>query len=141
MAMTSFQAMAPYQLLGGDSVVRWLTDRFYDVMDSDPSVADLRALHPQDLSGSRQKLYMFLSGWLGGPPLYMEAYGHPRLRMRHLPFAIDVRMRDQWLHCMRLAMTELLCEEELKQQLLAALANTADFMRNQPETGTDRRHE
>lgn len=123
--------MTPYQLLGGEGVVRWLTDRFYDIMDSDPSVKSLRDMHPQDLAGSRQKLFMFLSGWLGGPSLYMEAFGHPRLRMRHMPFAVDEAARDQWMSCMRRAVDELVAEDWLKQKLIEAFHNTADFMRNQ----------
>ncbi|KMN36115.1 hemoglobin-like protein [Chromobacterium sp. LK1] len=125
------QAMTPYQLLGGEGVVRWLTDRFYDIMDSDPAVKPLRDMHPQDLAGSRQKLFMFLSGWLGGPSLYMEAFGHPRLRMRHMPFAVDEAARDQWMSCMRRAVDELVVEDWLKQKLIEAFHNTADFMRNQ----------
>lgn len=123
--------MTPYQLLGGEGVVRWLTDRFYDIMDSDPAVKPLRDMHPQDLAGSRQKLFMFLSGWLGGPSLYMEAFGHPRLRMRHMPFAVDEAARDQWMSCMRRAVDELVVEDGLKQKLIEAFHNTADFMRNQ----------
>ncbi|OQS50263.1 hemoglobin-like protein [Chromobacterium violaceum] len=124
------QEMTPYQLLGGEGVVRWLTDRFYDIMDSDPSVKPLRDMHPADLAGSRQKLFMFLSGWLGGPSLYMEAFGHPRLRMRHMPFAVDEDARDQWMFCMRRAVSELVVEDWLKDKLLEAFHNTADFMRN-----------
>ncbi|HJV07659.1 MAG TPA: group II truncated hemoglobin [Chromobacteriaceae bacterium] len=127
------QEMTPYQLLGGEGVVRWLVDRFYDIMDSDPSVKVLREMHPADLAGSRQKLFMFLSGWLGGPSLYMEAFGHPRLRMRHAPFPVDSSARDQWMYCMKKAVDELMVEEWLKQKLIEAFYNTADFMRNQPE--------
>ncbi|MTD32834.1 group II truncated hemoglobin [Paludibacterium denitrificans] len=127
------QEMTPYQLLGGEGVVRWLVDRFYDIMDSDPSVKALREMHPADLAGSRQKLFMFLSGWLGGPSLYMEAFGHPRLRMRHAPFPVDSSARDQWMYCMKKAVDELMVEEWLKQKLIEAFYNTADFMRNQPE--------
>ncbi|QRO32757.1 group II truncated hemoglobin [Chromobacterium violaceum] len=128
--MSEVQEMTPYQLLGGEGVVRWLTDRFYDIMDSDPSVKPLRDMHPADLAGSRQKLFMFLSGWLGGPSLYMEAFGHPRLRMRHMPFAVDEDARDQWMFCMRRAVSELVVEDWLKDKLLEAFHNTADFMRN-----------
>ena len=127
------QEMTPYQLLGGEGVVRWLVDRFYDIMDSDPSVKTLREMHPADLAGSRQKLFMFLSGWLGGPSLYMEAFGHPRLRMRHAPFPVDSSARDQWMYCMKKAVDERMVEEWLKQKLIEAFYNTADFMRNQPE--------
>ncbi|WP_199153106.1 group II truncated hemoglobin [Chromobacterium sp. ASV23] len=128
--MSEVQEMTPYQLLGGEGVVRWLTDRFYDIMDSEPAAKPLRDMHPADLSGSRQKLFMFLSGWLGGPSLYMEAFGHPRLRMRHMPFAVDEAARDQWMLCMRQAVSELVVEDWLKDKLLEAFYNTADFMRN-----------
>ncbi|CUA86685.1 MULTISPECIES: group II truncated hemoglobin [Gulbenkiania] len=124
------QAASPYELMGGAGVVRWLTDRFYDIMDTDPAVKPLRDMHPADLGESREKLFLFLSGWLGGPSLYMEKYGHPRLRMRHMPFAIDEAARDQWMACMRQAVSELMLEEEVKLQLLEAFHNTADFMRN-----------
>lgn len=125
------QEMTPFELLGGAGVVRWLTDRFYDIMDSDPAVKVLRDMHPADLAESRDKLYMFLSGWLGGPPLYMDKYGHPRLRARHMPFPVDEAARDQWMYCMKKAVAELVCEEELKHKLLEAFFGTADFMRNQ----------
>ncbi|PRP69431.1 hemoglobin-like protein [Chromobacterium amazonense] len=128
--MSEVQEMTPYQLLGGEGVVRWLADRFYDIMDSEPAAKPLRDMHPADLSGSRQKLFMFLSGWLGGPSLYMEAFGHPRLRMRHMPFAVDEAARDQWMLCMRQAVSELVVEDWLKDKLLEAFYNTADFMRN-----------
>ncbi|KIA79238.1 group II truncated hemoglobin [Chromobacterium amazonense] len=128
--MSEVQEMTPYQLLGGEGVVRWLADRFYDIMDSEPAAKPLRDMHPADLSGSRQKLFMFLSGWLGGPSLYMEAFGHPRLRMRHMPFAVDEAARDQWMLCMRQAVSELVVEDGLKDKLLEAFYNTADFMRN-----------
>ncbi|ERE20000.1 MULTISPECIES: group II truncated hemoglobin [Chromobacteriaceae] len=128
--MSEVQEMTPYQLLGGEGVVRWLCDRFYDIMDSEPSVKPLRDMHPVDLAGSSQKLFMFLSGWLGGPSLYMEAFGHPRLRMRHMPFAVDEAARDQWMFCMRKAVSELVAEDWLKDKLLEAFYNTADFMRN-----------
>ncbi|WP_199181111.1 group II truncated hemoglobin [Chromobacterium alticapitis] len=128
--MSEVQEMTPYQLLGGEGVVRWLTDRFYDIMDSEPAVKPLRDMHPDDLAGSRQKLFMFLSGWLGGPSLYMETFGHPRLRMRHMPFAVDEAARDQWMFCMRQAVDELVAEDWLKEKLLEAFYNTADFMRN-----------
>lgn len=128
--MSDVQEMTPYQLLGGEGVVRWLAERFYDIMDKEPEVKALRDMHPADLAGSRQKLFMFLSGWLGGPALYMEAFGHPRLRMRHMPFAVNDVARDQWMRCMRQAVDELVVEDWLKEKLLEAFYNTADFMRN-----------
>ena len=133
--MSEVQASAGtlYELLGGESGVWLLVDRFYNVMDSDPRVAPLRGIHPPDLESSRQKLFMFLSGWTGGPDLFVQAFGHPRLRMRHMPFAVDGEMRDQWMQCMTQAVNELLVEDWLKAKLLEAFYNTADFMRNQEE--------
>ena len=125
---------SPYEKLGGEAGLRRLVERFYELMDTLPEAAAIRALHPEDLRGSRDKLFMFLSGWLGGPPLYTEQYGHPRLRARHLPFAIDAAARDAWMLCMRQALDEMDIDDPLfKQQLIHSLFKTADFMRNQPE--------
>ncbi|MFO0464897.1 MAG: group II truncated hemoglobin, partial [Burkholderiales bacterium] len=94
----------PYELLGGEATVRRLVDAFYDQMDEDPDFFGIRKLHPASLAASRDKLYMFLTGWLGGPPLYTSEFGHPRLRARHLPFAIGEAERDQWMACMAKAL-------------------------------------
>ncbi|MFM7570860.1 MAG: group II truncated hemoglobin, partial [Betaproteobacteria bacterium] len=99
-------AQSAFEALGGESAARELVDRFYDLMDLEPAYSDIRALHPPDLDSSRDKLFWFLCGWLGGPAHYIERFGHPRLRARHLPFAIGIRERDQWLSCMRQAMQE-----------------------------------
>lgn len=121
-----------YERIGGDAAVGKLCDRFYELMASVPQFAELRAMHPEDLSGSRDKLYMFLSGWLGGPDLFVEKFGHPRLRARHMPFAIGTEERDQWVACMVLAMEDVGLEEGLRKKLLENFFHTADFMRNQP---------
>jgi len=121
-----------FELLGGVERVRALVERFYDIMDSDPKAATIRALHPQDLTGSREKLFMFLTGWTGGPQLYIERYGHPFLRRRHAPFAIGESERDQWMYCMVKAMQEIGIEEQVMVKLAEALYGVADFMRNQP---------
>lgn len=121
---------APYDLLGGDAAVRRLIGRFYDLMDSVPEYYLIRKLHPADLAGSREKLYLFLSGWLGGPQLYAEKFGHPMLRARHLPFAIGLAERDAWLACMKQAMSDCEIEAGLKMGLLDSLFKTADWMRN-----------
>jgi hemoglobin len=123
-------AATPYRQLGGETALRALVERFYDLMDLEPHYAELRALHPSTTEGSRDKLFMFLSGWLGGPDLYVAQHGHPRLRARHLPYAIGVRERDQWMACMGQAMRECELEEGLATRLTASLANTADWMRN-----------
>ncbi|MBU6260810.1 MAG: group II truncated hemoglobin [Burkholderiales bacterium] len=130
-------ATAPYAQIGGDAGVRALVDRFYDLMDLEPAYAALRALHPTTLEGSRDKLYWFLSGWLGGPDLYVERHGHPRLRARHLPFVITRVERDQWLACMQQAMAELGLEGALAQRLAASFFDTADWMRNTPDPAPD----
>ena len=112
--------------------MRALVERFYDLMDLEPQYAELRALHAPDLAQAREKLYLFLSGWLGGPSLYIERYGHPMLRRRHLPFPIGIRERDQWLACMQQAMAEQGVAEDLRARLLEAFFQTADWMRNRP---------
>jgi hemoglobin len=122
----------PYEQLGGDAAVRALVDRFYDLMDREPAFAALRALHPANLAGSRDKLHLFLSGWLGGPELYVQRFGHPRLRARHLPFAIGTAERDQWLACMGQALAGQGVSAGLAQRLGQAFFGTADWMRNQP---------
>ncbi len=122
----------PYEAIGGEEAVRRLVDRFYDLMDTLPEAAGVRAMHPKDLRGSRLKLFWFLSGWLGGPQLFVERYGHPRLRMRHAPFAIGESERDQWMLCMRQALSETVDDERLRTFLHDALARLADHMRNRP---------
>jgi hemoglobin len=119
-----------YDKIGGEATVARLCDRFYGLMAETPQFAELRAMHPEDLQGSRDKLFMFLSGWLGGPDLFVKQFGHPRLRARHMPFAIGTRERDQWVACMLLAMEEVGIEEGLRERLLQNFFNTADFMRN-----------
>jgi len=121
---------ATYHKIGGDAGVARLCDRFYALMETVPQFAELRAMHPDDLQGSRDKLYMFLSGWFGGPDLFVEKFGHPRLRARHMPFAIGVKERDQWVACMVLAMEDVGIEEPVRAKLLRNFFNTADFIRN-----------
>ena len=119
-----------FEVLGGVEKVQELVERFYDIMDSDPKAASIRALHPADLTSSREKLFMFLTGWSGGPQLYIERYGHPMLRRRHLPFAIAESERDQWMYCMVRAMKDVGVEQPVMLKLTEALWDVADFMRN-----------
>jgi hemoglobin len=119
-----------YDIIGGETRLRELVDRFYDLMDLEPQFAALRAMHPPSLDGSRDKLFWFLSGWSGGPNHYIERFGHPRLRARHLPFSIASVERDQWLRCMALAMHELDMQEALQERLIHSFFQTADWMRN-----------
>ena len=124
-----------YQLLGGEQggteKIRELVEAFYDIMETDPKAAPIRAYHAKDLTEAREKLFMFLTGWTGGPQLYIERYGHPRLRQRHMPFAIGERERDQWMYCMISAMQAMKLDERLKQKLAEQLYGVADFMRNE----------
>lgn len=129
------QEQTPYELIGGAARVRELVDRFYDHMDTLPEAAKIRALHAKSLRGSREKLFLFLSGWLGGPDLYMQKYGHPRLRARHLPFPIGREERDQWMLCMRRALDDMQLDPGLRNFLEQTFWKTADHMRNQPEAG------
>lgn len=123
-----------YELLGGEQggteKIRTLVETFYDVMDSDPRATGIRAMHQADLTSAREKLFMFLMGWTGGPQLYIERYGHPMLRRRHMPFSIGESERDQWMYCMIKAMQTLNFEEDLMIKLAEQLYGVADFMRN-----------
>ena len=124
-----------YDLLGGEPEathkIREIVEAFYDVMERDEKAKAIRLMHPEDLTSSREKLFMFLTGWTGGPQLYTERYGHPFLRRRHLPFKIGEDERDQWIYCMTKGMLNLKMEEEKIKALLNALYPIADFMRNQ----------
>ena len=127
-----------YEVLGGKEsgteFIRKLVDTFYDIMDSDPKVSVLRAMHQPDLTEAREKLFMFLTGWTGGPQLYIERYGHPMLRARHLPFSIGETERDQWMYCMIKAMHQLQLDESVMIKLSEQLYGVADFMRNKPDS-------
>jgi len=120
----------PFERLGGEAGVRTLVERFYDLMDLEPAYAGMRALHPATLEGSRDKLYWYLCGWLGGPNHYIERFGHPMLRARHLPYAIGNAERDQWMACMTQALRECEVDPALATALQQAFQGTADWMRN-----------
>ena len=122
-----------YSIIGGADRVRELVDRFYDLMELEPEFAGIRAMHPSPMDGSRDKLYMFLSGWMGGPDLFVEQFGHPRLRARHLTFAIGSSERDQWLRAMAWAMEDIGIEEPLRLRLMESFDQTADWLRNQAD--------
>jgi hemoglobin len=125
--------MTVFDSLGGEAGVRRLVDAFYDRMDADPAYAGIRALHPATLSGSRDKLFWFLCGWTGGPDHFVQRFGHPRLRARHLGFAIGVSERDQWMRCMDAALQASGMDDDLRARLVVSLFQTADWMRNRPE--------
>jgi hemoglobin len=124
-------AQTLYEQIGGADKLRELVDRFYDLMALESEFGGILKLHPSTLTNSRDKLYWFLSGWMGGPNLYIEQFGHPRLRARHLPFKIGIAERNQWLICMKTAMVGVQIEENLQERLLTSFYETADWMRNQ----------
>lgn len=123
----------PYELLGGESKVKELVDRFYDHMDNLSETRPIREMHAQSLKGSREKLFLFLSGWLGGPDLYVQKYGHPRLRRRHMPFSIGDSEAEQWLLCMEKALDDMSISGDLRHFLSRSFRQTALHMRNQAD--------
>jgi len=119
-----------YERIGGAEKVRALVQRFYRLMDELPEAYGIRKLHPENLHSSEEKLFKFLSGWMGGPQLYVQEYGHPMLRRRHLPFPIDDAERDQWMMCMIQALEDVVDDAELRTELTAAFTKVANHMRN-----------
>ncbi len=119
-----------FNRIGGADAVRALVKRFYQVMDELPESYGIRKLHAEDLQASEDKLFKFLCGWMGGPQLYIQEYGHPMLRRRHLPFSISVSERDQWLLCMNTALLEVVQDPQLRDELSLAFVKVADHMRN-----------
>ena len=124
------QGTTAFELIGGEPAIHALVERFYDLMDLEPGYAALRATHGPDLASAREKLNWFLCGWMGGPHHYVERFGHPRLRARHMPFKIGIQERDQWLACMTQAMEEVQVHPALRERLQESFFQTADWMRN-----------
>ncbi len=125
-------AATPFEWIGGEAAVQALVTRFYDLMDLEPAYRELRASHGSTLDSARQKLFWFLCGWLGGPDHFVQRFGHPRLKMRHMPLKIGVQERDQWLACMDQAMADTQVPEALRVRLQQSFFQTADWMRNTP---------
>ncbi|MCF8199211.1 MAG: group II truncated hemoglobin [Sulfuritalea sp.] len=120
----------PFARIGGEAAVRRMVQRFYALMDTLPEAYGIRKLHASDLSGAEEKLFMFLCGWLGGPQLYVEKFGHPKLRARHMPFPIASDEAEQWMLCMRLAMSEVIEDDNLRAGLDKSFNDLAYHMRN-----------
>jgi hemoglobin len=131
--MSTEQSPTLYEQLGGEEPLRKLLNDFYDAMATYPYTQGILQMHPADLSGSRQKLFEFLSGWTGGPQLFIERHGHPRLRARHMPFRIGIAERDQWLLCFHAALKKSSFSEPLQEHLWGLISNLANHMRNQAE--------
>ena len=123
-------AHSMFEQLGGEPGVRALVDRFYDLMDMEAEFAQLRAAHGISLDLARDKLFWFLCGYFGGPDYYIQRFGHPMLRARHLPFSIGEAERDQWVACMGRAMRDREVALPLFERLLNSFFNVADWMRN-----------
>jgi len=128
--MTQSQPVTPYSLMGGESAILSLVDRFYFYMDTLPEAREVRAIHQADLSSAKSKLFKFLSGWLGGPDLFAQEYGHPRLKQRHFPFQVTEQGRDQWILCMNKALYEVAMPDELRKNIKQALLDLATHMIN-----------
>ena len=127
----SGETITLYEAIGGDATVRALTRRFYELMDTLPEAARCRAIHPADLSGSEAKFYDYLTGYLGGPPVYVEKHGHPMLRRRHFVAPIGPAERDEWLLCFRRAMDETIENPKLREIIWTPVERLAFHMQNQ----------
>ena len=130
------ETATPYSMIGGEAAVRRLVRRFYELMDTLPEAYGIRKLHQHDLASAEEKLFMFLCGWLGGPQLYVEKYGHPKLRARHLPFPIGNTEAEQWMLCMREAMAGVINDPSLCAGLDKSLTDLAFHMRNRADTAS-----
>ena len=134
-----------YQSFGGATGIRTLTDRFYDLMELEPQYQTLRQMHGEDMTLIREKLYEFFSGWLGGAPtllaqnshLFVKKSGPPQLRARHMPFAVNVQVRNEWIACFAQAMSELDIDKALAEPVLIQVFAMADWCRNQNEDGVE----
>jgi hemoglobin len=128
--MTTNITMTPYEALGGEAGVQRLVHRFYELMDELPEAYTVRQMHPESLAGSAQSLFEFLSGWFGGPDLYVAKKGHPRLRMRHAPYAVGPVVRDEWMLCMTQALNEQITDPVLRDTLINTFAQMANHLIN-----------
>lgn len=124
------KAKTAYQAIGGEQGTYKLANTFYDIMESDPFAAELLAIHPQPMDAIRQKFFEFLSGWLGGPGLFEQKYGHPRLRARHLPFTVNDQMIEQWLYCMNKALEQVVANEQARTAIRQPITQLAHHMKN-----------
>jgi hemoglobin len=128
--MSALPETTPYGTLGGEAGVRQLVHRFYMLMDELPEAHTVRQMHPESLAGSETSLFEYLSGWFGGPALYIVKKGHPRLRMRHAPYAVGPVVRDEWMLCMTQALTEQVTDVAFRDQLIHTFAQMADHLIN-----------
>ena len=125
----------PYELLGGESGVKRLASEFYSVMNDSESAQGIRQMHGKNLGPVSEKLFMFLSGWFGGPNLYLKKYGTVCLSKPHSHYKIGPQERDQWLGCMQIALDNIGASDELKEMLREPMFHLADVMCNVDEQG------
>ena len=118
----------PYYLLGGEQAIRNLCDTFYSVMDSLPETQTIRAMHGKDLTKISQRLFEYLSSWLGGPDLYVEKYGSMCISQAHAPYVIGEAERDQWLLCMDETLTKINASDDIKSMLKQPLYQVANML-------------
>ncbi len=130
MSASETTAASLYDRLGGETGVQELVTRFYDIMAEDTTVKLIRDKHPADLSNARLKLFEYFTGWFGGPPIFINKYGHPRLRARHNHIQIGLEDRDQWLGCLSGALDQMEVDPALRRDLLEKIEPMADHMRN-----------
>lgn len=123
-----------YEAIGADDTVRKLVRRFYELMDTLPEAKSARDIHPPSLANAEEKLYEYLTGYLGGPQLYIEKYGHPRLRARHLHAPIGTREVEEWLLCFRGALDDTVEHPKLREIIWEPIERLAYHMRNKDET-------
>lgn len=119
-----------YALIGGETGVRRLVDRFYSLMDTLPEAKACRDVHPANLDGSAAKLFDYLSGWLGGPQLYVAKHGHPMLRRRHFAAPIGDAERDGWLLCFEQALLDTVANELVRDAIREPVRRLAFHMQN-----------
>jgi hemoglobin len=122
---------SPYEMLGGEQGIRALANAFYDAMDSLEDAKDIRAMHGEELGEIKEKLFEYLSGWLGGPALYRQKYGTVCLTKPHAHYAIGEKERDQWLLCMDQALRDVDAPDDLRQAAKQPFFRIAETVRNQ----------
>ncbi|MCO6185349.1 group II truncated hemoglobin [Rhizobium sp. L1K21] len=122
-----------YEAIGADDTVRKLVRRFYELMETLPEAQNARAIHPPSLQNAETKLYEYLTGYLGGPPLFVEKYGHPRLRARHLHAPITKREVDEWLLCFRGALDDTVEHPKLREIIWEPIERLAYHMQNKED--------
>ena len=119
-----------YEIVGGEAMVRRIADRFYDIMDSTPEAAGIRALHGSDLSAVRERFFEFLTAWLGGPRTYFQRPGNTCIMSAHRPFAIGAAERDAWMSCMQQALEDAGLPADYRAVLEEAFQRMAEAFRN-----------